>query len=231
MSTNESQAPESGADDDARRKREYRVMIDKTLFVLTEPVVTGRQLLVQAGKLPPEQFAIYIKLPGTQPKRIGLDESVDLRAPGVERFVTLPLDQTEGLDAPRRQFSLPAEDQEWLDGLGLTFELVTDPGQRRVIVHGLPVPAGYTVPSVSVSVRIEPGYPDVQIDMAYFRPALVLVSGRQINAICDEPFDGTIWQRWSRHRTPMNPWRPGIDSLSTHFALIQEWLEREANKA
>ena len=104
-------------------------------------------------------------------------------------------------------------------------------GQRRVIVHGLPVPAGYTVPSVAVSVRIEPGYPDVQIDMAYFRPALVLASGRQINAICDEPFDGTIWQRWSRHRTPMNPWRPGIDSLSTHFALIQEWLEREANKA
>ena len=58
MSTNESQAPESGADDDARRKREYRVMIDKTLFVLTEPVVTGRQLLVQAGKLPPGTVAV-----------------------------------------------------------------------------------------------------------------------------------------------------------------------------
>ena len=60
MSTNESQAPESGAEDDDRRKREYRVMIDKTLYVLTDPVVTGRQLLAQAGKLPPEQFAIYI---------------------------------------------------------------------------------------------------------------------------------------------------------------------------
>ena len=34
MSTNESQAPESGAEDDDRRKREYRVMIDKTLYCL-----------------------------------------------------------------------------------------------------------------------------------------------------------------------------------------------------
>lgn len=52
MSTHDSQAPESGADDDDRRKREYRVMIDKALYVLTEPVVTGRQLLAQAGKVP-----------------------------------------------------------------------------------------------------------------------------------------------------------------------------------
>jgi hypothetical protein len=36
------------------------------------------------------------KLRGGQTKRIDLDERVDFTTPGVERFMTLPLDQTEG---------------------------------------------------------------------------------------------------------------------------------------
>ena len=57
---------------------------------------TGRELLALAGKAPVEQFGIYLRVPGTQPQRIGLDEKVDLSSSGVDRFVTLPLDQTEG---------------------------------------------------------------------------------------------------------------------------------------
>ena len=51
-----------------------------------------------------EDFAIYRKIKGGQPERIALDEKVDLSRPGVERFLTLPLDQTEGLGA-RREFA------------------------------------------------------------------------------------------------------------------------------
>lgn len=130
----------------------------------------------------------------------------------------------------RRQFSLPAEDLDWLESQPLEYELVSDGGALRVILHGLPVPAGYNVNSVAANVRIEPGYPDAQVDMVYFYPDLSRADGRAIGALSGESFDGKAWQRWSRHRTPANPWRPGVDNLSTHFALVQDWLERELKK-
>lgn len=207
----------------------YKVQIDKDDFEFTQQIVTGRDLLVKAGKNPPENFAIYAKVKGGQPVRIELDEKVDLADPGKEKFVTLPLDQTEGLGA-RRDFSLPAEDHEWLDGQGLPYELVATNGIQRVVIYDWAVCEGYTVATVAVNVRIDPGYPDCQIDMAYFHPPLVRVSGRVIDATCDDPFDGKNWQRWSRHRTPANPWRPGVDNLATHMAQVQDWLRRELKK-
>ena len=92
----EHEKPESAVPDQPAKPKVYKVQIDKTQYDVPEPMPTGRELLIISSKQPPEQFAIYLKLPGQQPKRIGLDEKVDLREPGVERFVTLPLDQTEG---------------------------------------------------------------------------------------------------------------------------------------
>jgi hypothetical protein len=82
--------------DGGSKPRVFKIQIDKHSFESRNPTPTGRELLILAGKTPPEQFAIYQKMPGNQPTRIGLDATVDLREPGVERFVTLPLDQTEG---------------------------------------------------------------------------------------------------------------------------------------
>lgn len=130
----------------------------------------------------------------------------------------------------KRDFQLPAEDMEWLEQRGAPFELVADGGALRVVLRDLVLPSGYNVKTTDANVRIEAGYPDAQIDMVYFHPGLVLLSGRRIGAITSEVFEGKTWQRWSRHRTPANPWRPGIDSLATHFALVQEWLEREIRK-
>jgi len=94
--TTENEQPESNVPARPAKPKLYKILIDKTQYDVPEPTPTGRDLLIIAGKQPPDQFAIYLKLPGQQPKRIGLDEKVDLREPGVERFVTLPLDQTEG---------------------------------------------------------------------------------------------------------------------------------------
>ena len=33
---------------------------------------------------------------GERPRKVGLDEKIDLRRPGVEKFKALPRDQTEG---------------------------------------------------------------------------------------------------------------------------------------
>lgn len=130
----------------------------------------------------------------------------------------------------RREFSLPEEDEEWLEGLGLPYELVNEGGVLRVVVSDWPVPAAYTESRVTANVRIDPGYPDSQIDMVYFYPQLVRRDGKAIGALTTDAFDGKVWQRWSRHRTPANPWRPGIDNLATHFGLIEDWLERELEK-
>ena len=75
----------------------YIIRIDKQRYELTKPTITGRELLNLAGKQPVERFASYQKRKGGGTERVALDQSVDVRAPGVERFVTLPLDQTEGI--------------------------------------------------------------------------------------------------------------------------------------
>jgi hypothetical protein len=78
------------------RAKRYRIRIDREYHEVTVPEMRGKEILALAGKIPPEQWMLTQKLHGGSVKTIGLDEVVDFRAPGVERFMTLPLDQTEG---------------------------------------------------------------------------------------------------------------------------------------
>ena len=157
-------------------KAEYKIQIDKDIYSVDHPIFSGRELLDIAKKTPIEQFAIYLKVADGPPRRIALDEKVDLREPGVERFLTLPLDQTEGFDG-RRDFSLPQPDLDWLSETGLHFELVAENGVLRVVLYGFQVPGGYDRSQVDVNVRIDPGYPDAQIDMVYVHPPLARADG------------------------------------------------------
>ena len=205
---------------------EYKIQIDKDLYSVDHPILTGRELLGVAKKTPAEQFAIYLKVADGTPRRIGLNEKVDLGKPGMDCFLTLPLDQTEGFKG-RQDFSIPQVDQEWLDKVSSHYELVSENGVLRVVLYGFPLPAGYDRNQVDVNVRIDPGYPDTQIDMVYLHPPVARADNVPIRALANDSFDGKIWQRWSRHRTPANPWRPGLDNLSTHFSLVEEWFARE----
>lgn len=74
----------------------YRIKVDKVKYDVEEALLTGREILELAGKEPPERFQLNQKLKGGEVKPIGLNESVDLTAPGVEKFMTVPLDQNEG---------------------------------------------------------------------------------------------------------------------------------------
>lgn len=78
------------------RAKTYRIRIDKAKYDVSVPSMTGREILTLAGKTPVERFMLSQKLHGGQVKPIGLDEAVDFTAPGVERFMTLAKDQTEG---------------------------------------------------------------------------------------------------------------------------------------
>jgi hypothetical protein len=74
----------------------YRIRVNGDPFVVHEPNPTGRAILTLADLLPAENYTLRVKLAGEKPQKVGLDEHVDLRRPGVEKFKALPRDQTEG---------------------------------------------------------------------------------------------------------------------------------------
>lgn len=130
----------------------------------------------------------------------------------------------------RRQFVLPEDDIFYLDGLKLNWETINDAGMQWVLIHDFPIFPGYNVATTSIAIKIETGYPRAALDMAYFHPALQRADGQAINALSFQIIDQTPYQRWSRHRTVENPWRPGVDDLSTHLSLVSFWFEQEFTK-
>jgi len=131
----------------------------------------------------------------------------------------------------RRDLNLPERDVEYLDSLGLPWETVRDGRLGRVLVHDYAIPQGFKPDATTACLKLEPGYPETEIDMVYFFPHLTRVDGRPVARLAADQFDGKSWQRWSRHRTPQNPWRRGVDDISTHMQLVRFWLERELSKA
>lgn len=224
------------------KAKHYKIRIDKVEYTVDVPSMTGAEILTLAGKTPPNQYKLF-KIKNGKRIPITLDETVDFTEHGIERFTTLPLDQTEGsavaadvapgsaggnaLPPPRRQFRLPEADEAYLDARGLRWETVIENQVRRLVIHDYPVCAGYNVGTVTLNLRIETVYPDGQIDMVYFNPGLARTDGTQIGALSQENFDGRAWQRWSRHRTANNAWIPGVDCVETHLLLVDSWLERE----
>lgn len=129
----------------------------------------------------------------------------------------------------RRAFQLPEEDEECLAGQGLKWEATLEGGTRWLLIPEYLVPDGYNHRAASLALRIPPSYPDDQIDMVYFHPALALSSGKAIRQLTPLALDGKEYQQWSRHRTAANPWRPGVDNICTHLLQVNSWLQRELN--
>ncbi|MDO9187413.1 MAG: E2/UBC family protein [Bacteroidia bacterium] len=127
----------------------------------------------------------------------------------------------------RRDFQLQEEDLLFLDNLALPWETINDGGMQWVIIHNYPVPFGYNLDLVKIGIKIETGYPRTPLDMAYFFPSLKRLDGKPINALSMQLINGENFQRWSRHRTAQNPWREGVDDLSTHMSLVSFWFEQE----
>lgn len=130
----------------------------------------------------------------------------------------------------RRQFLLPEADVDYLNACGLKWETISEGKWRWLLISDYPIPHGYNIGSATAAVSISAGYPDAQLDMVYFYPPLSRQDGRAIGALSSKAIDSKSFQRWSRHRTGANPWRPGIDDLAAHLELAQHWLEREFKK-
>lgn len=89
----------------------YRVLIGNAglnyqAFRIADPVPTGRQLLDAAELRPVDEHEVFSLSADGRLAQVGLDETVDLRAPGVEKFITFRSDRT-------LRFLLDDREYEW----------------------------------------------------------------------------------------------------------------------
>lgn len=212
------------------RARSYRFKVNETLCTWPKPHILGREILEQANLTPPKNYTLRQKMADGTPKRIELEETVDLREPGIEKFRAIKKGQNEGESQSRRLAPVLDQDRLFLDRYGLRWEIITE-GSTWVLLHDFPLPPGFTSDKVIVAIRFETGYPITQLDMMYVYPPLARKDGKaipQVNSM--QPLDGKDFQRWSRHRTSENPWVSGEDSLETHVYLVEEFFNREISR-
>lgn len=76
--------------------KKYQIRVDNAKFVTDKESIKGSEILELAAKFPVERFQLNQKLRGGQVRRVDYNDIVSLTAPGIERFMTVPLDQTEG---------------------------------------------------------------------------------------------------------------------------------------
>jgi len=230
---NGSPAPAQKPGHGPKPPKAYKLKIDGKMFDVQDRYVTGRDILVLANKTPLTDYGVALQEHGHNMRTIGLDEAVDLDAPGVEKFVTFHTGHSDGEEGPKGPFpfELPTEDQDYANRLSDKLERVLDRGRCWVLLHEFPVPEGYNLDKVTAAVMLPVGYPQSAPDMVYFYPPLSLISGKKIHAAeATETIQGETYQRWSRHFLPQEPWRPGVDSLETYALMIRGWLEREVTR-
>lgn len=96
------------ADRPLRPARGYRIQfaegnLEFRPLVLADPVPLGRQILASAGADPQAGYALFAILPTGDFEDVRLDETIDLRARGTERFVAFRTDQTFAFTLNDRQ--------------------------------------------------------------------------------------------------------------------------------
>lgn len=206
----------------------YKILIDREPYIVDEECLTGKEILLLTHKTPPDRFQLRQKFKDGRVVTIKNDQKVCFTEPGIEKFKTIPLDQTEGEDVVlRREFELLEEDEAYLATLQLPWEAAKLANQNWVLVHDYPIVDGYNVKKATMAIRMIGGYPTSGLDMVYFYPSLSRVDQQPIGALTGHPLDGKTYQQWSRHRTSANPWRVDIDNLSTHIPLADFWLSNE----
>lgn len=75
-----------------------KIKIDGKMYEVNCASMTGKELLELAGKRPYTKYGISKRVKGNRLVPVGYDEEVDLSESGLEKFITLPYEQTEGIN-------------------------------------------------------------------------------------------------------------------------------------
>jgi len=109
--------------------KKFRIRIDGEKFKTEDPMVTGRQILDLASIRPAEEHLVFQILKSGMLEEIRLDETVDLRTPGLERFKTFKSDASYRFMMDGRRFEWGATE---ITGLTLKKLAGVDPNSFDV---------------------------------------------------------------------------------------------------
>lgn len=200
-----------------RTDRSFKFKIDDRDLEWPRACISGF-VLKKIAELP-DNYNLWLEVRGGHDRKV-LDAGLfNLDEPGVERFISLIDETTEGREI------LPSSDRAFLEDRNILFEVVTEGSTVGVILKSLALPEGkYDHAETDVLILLPGGYPDCAPDMFYTCPQVKLVSTGRAPAAAnvDHAFRGRVWQRWSRHN---NAWRPGIDGLQTMVARVRSAIE------
>ncbi len=215
------------------RKAVWKLKVQGRVFEFDKPHVTVREAASRAGLDVALEWKITLTAAGHHSELHGMDATVDLSAPGIEKLRFSPKDVGNGevAAAQRRVFNVLPADTAYLDQLGLRWEtcIGTD-GLRYLLIHDYELPAGYSHQFVQLALLVTPGYPVEQLDSFYLYPHVSLVSGAALaNVELTAQIDGCGFQGWSRHRTTV-PWNPQADNVISQLALVEGCLLKEVGQ-
>lgn len=214
------------------RIKHWKLNVQGVILDVDTPTIGVREAIARAGFNLDQGWQIFLKIAG-QPKRpVTLNDTIDLRTPGIEKLRLTPNEVNNGEApwAPRRDFDLLDADHAHLARLGLRWETVEHLERRWLLFHDYPLPHGYSVTHTLLALEIPPTYPGAQIYGFYAYPPLALASGRVID---NTQLRGTIDQRefhgWSRNRGSL-AWNPAADNVSTQLMLVEAALAKEVGE-
>lgn len=76
--------------------KKYKFKVRNEVFETEDQFITGREVLETAGLIPPNAYKLDLKTKGNRYQEIGLEDTVDLSNPGIEKFTYISRDQSEG---------------------------------------------------------------------------------------------------------------------------------------
>jgi hypothetical protein len=206
----------------------FKFQVDRGAVESPTECLLVKELLELAGKKPYTDYSLYKAFKNGGVEKLDYETTVCFGDPGIERFTSQKLKHQDGEKKKlRREFTLPEEDEAFLNACGLEWETIIDNQVMYLLIRGVKLPSGYSSDDAEMAMRIDTTYPQTQIDMAFFSPRLSRADGNSINNLSNCVIDGREFQQWSRHRSADNPWREGIDGVPTQFGFAIQWLEDE----
>lgn len=221
---------EKGTEVFRSRAGTWKLNVQGVVIEHNAPTMVAREAIQKAGLDADTSWIIVLKTKDER-KQIGIDDTIDLTLPGIEKLRLTPkeINNGEAMATLKEQaFDLLPGDVAGLNARGIDWQTLLDGGRRWLLLRGLPLPPGYQTDTVTVAVEIPTTYNAAELDMFYCHPPLSRSSGHPIpQTQVQQAIEGVIYQRWSRHRGPTSLWRPGVDTVISHLALIEESLNRE----
>jgi len=130
----------------------------------------------------------------------------------------------------RKDFYLPEEDIQYLDGLGKKWEVIQEGNARAVVLYSFFMPQPFQPEKVNLKIKMPQDYSSgAALDMFFTDAPITRTDGKGIERLTESAiFDGKKWWQWSRHYPQGTRWRPGINTLATHISYVHHILDKEA---